>query len=201
MSSQYGELRPTSGSYQFGSVTAPHFTSGCQPYFAALNRGRHLCLAGWPSRWALAHILVNFILPWSSCVALKCLLCADVLWRNCSLTHYYRPDGVPVSRWTVSIALQMWLQNLVAKLELWNYFTLGLLTSSTLQFWKWQAIVVIFQYCGTLCIYPLPTLYCTVIIADVEMAVYVFVLWLRFLGTICKTVCPMLSVRCLSVCL
>jgi len=26
---------------------------------AALNRGRHLYLAGWPSRWALAHILVR----------------------------------------------------------------------------------------------------------------------------------------------
>ena len=24
-----------------------------------LNRGRHLYLAGWPSRWALAHILVD----------------------------------------------------------------------------------------------------------------------------------------------
>ena len=29
-----------------------------QPNFAALNRGRHLCSAGRPSRWALAHILV-----------------------------------------------------------------------------------------------------------------------------------------------
>jgi len=28
--------------------------------FAALNRGRHLYSAGRPSRWALAHILVNF---------------------------------------------------------------------------------------------------------------------------------------------
>jgi len=27
-----------------------------QPNFAALNRGRHLYLAGQPSRWALAHI-------------------------------------------------------------------------------------------------------------------------------------------------
>jgi len=26
--------------------------------FAALNRGRHLCSAGRPSRWALAHVLV-----------------------------------------------------------------------------------------------------------------------------------------------
>jgi len=29
-----------------------------QPNFAALNRGRHLCSAGRPSCWALAHILV-----------------------------------------------------------------------------------------------------------------------------------------------
>ena len=33
-------------------------SSGRQPNFAALNRGRHLCLAGRPSCWALAHILV-----------------------------------------------------------------------------------------------------------------------------------------------
>jgi len=33
-------------------------SSGRQPNFVALNRGRHLCLAGRPSRWALAHILV-----------------------------------------------------------------------------------------------------------------------------------------------
>ena len=29
---------------------------------AALNRGRHLCSAGRPSRWALAHILVFLVL-------------------------------------------------------------------------------------------------------------------------------------------
>jgi len=70
---QYGELRPTSGWDRFvslghpgefqwvlrlGSVTARHSTSECQPNFAALNRGRHLYLAGRPSSWALAHILV-----------------------------------------------------------------------------------------------------------------------------------------------
>jgi len=32
------------------------FSSGRQPTFAALNRGRHLCSTGRPSRWALAHI-------------------------------------------------------------------------------------------------------------------------------------------------
>ena len=33
-------------------------SSGRQPNFAALNRGRHLRSAGRPSGWALAHILV-----------------------------------------------------------------------------------------------------------------------------------------------
>jgi len=43
------------------SVTARHPSSGRQPNFAALNRVRHLCSAEWPSRWALAHILVTYI--------------------------------------------------------------------------------------------------------------------------------------------
>ena len=34
-------------------------SSGRQPEFAALNRGRHLRSAGRPSRLALAHILVS----------------------------------------------------------------------------------------------------------------------------------------------
>jgi len=33
-------------------------SSGRQPNFAALNRGRHVCSAGRLSRWAFAHILV-----------------------------------------------------------------------------------------------------------------------------------------------
>jgi len=41
---------------RLGSVTARHSSSGRQPNFAALNRGRHLYLAGRTSRWALAHI-------------------------------------------------------------------------------------------------------------------------------------------------
>ena len=32
------------------------YSSGRQPNFAVLSRGRHLCLAGRPSCWALAHI-------------------------------------------------------------------------------------------------------------------------------------------------
>ena len=74
MSLQYGELWPTSGwdrfislghlsKFQrvsrFGSVTARHSSGGRPPNFAALSRGRHRYLEGWPSRWALAHILVH----------------------------------------------------------------------------------------------------------------------------------------------
>jgi len=45
-----------------GSVTARHSNIERQPNFAALNRGRHLYSAGRPSRWALAHILVLYLL-------------------------------------------------------------------------------------------------------------------------------------------
>jgi len=41
---------------RLGSVTARYSSSGRQPNFAPLNRGRHLHSAGRPSRWALAHI-------------------------------------------------------------------------------------------------------------------------------------------------
>jgi len=77
MSWYYGELRPASGWDRFtslghpckfqrvsrlGSVTARHSSIGRQPNFATLNRGRHLYSAGQPSRWALAHILVQFLI-------------------------------------------------------------------------------------------------------------------------------------------
>ena len=75
MSPHYGEHRPTKGCdllaslgqpskfqrvSRLGSVTALHFGSGHQPNFAVLYRGRHLYSAGRPSRWALAHILVDW---------------------------------------------------------------------------------------------------------------------------------------------
>jgi len=79
VSPQYGELRPTSGwdvlaslghpsKFQrvsrLGSVTARHSSSGRQPKFAALNRGRHLHSAGRPSHWALAHIVITYLFLW-----------------------------------------------------------------------------------------------------------------------------------------
>ena len=74
MSLQYGELRPTSSwdlltssghpcKFQrvstLGSVTARHASSGRQSNFAALRRVRHRYSTGRPSRWALAHVLVQ----------------------------------------------------------------------------------------------------------------------------------------------
>ena len=74
MSAQYGDL-PTSCWDRFisfghpikfqrfsclGSVTVRHSNIGRQSNSAALNRGCHLYSAGWPSRWALAHIQVLF---------------------------------------------------------------------------------------------------------------------------------------------
>jgi len=95
MSLQYGELWPTNGwdrlpglghliifqrVSRLGSVTARQSSSGRQPNFAALNRGRHLCSAGQPSRWALAHILV-------------CISSTAVMLTNCpewsSWRHYW----------------------------------------------------------------------------------------------------------------
>ena len=52
---------------RLGSVTARHSSSGRQPNFAALNRGRRLYSAGRPSRWALAHILVVFLNVSNNC--------------------------------------------------------------------------------------------------------------------------------------
>ena len=70
-----------------GSVIARrHSSIGCQPDFAALNRGRHLYSAGWPSRWALAHIsslvivfgrpfVKRFALCYQTVVLSVCLSC------------------------------------------------------------------------------------------------------------------------------
>jgi len=57
----WGTPANSNGLCVLGSVTARQSSSERQPNFAALNRGRHLCSAGRPSRWAWAHILVFFL--------------------------------------------------------------------------------------------------------------------------------------------
>ena len=51
-------LRPSIAFFYIFSVTARHSSSGCQSNFAAFSRGLHKYLAGRPSRWASAQILV-----------------------------------------------------------------------------------------------------------------------------------------------
>jgi len=102
ISPQYGEFRPTSGWDRFvslghpckfqqvsrlGSVTARHSSSGRQPNFATLNRGRHLYSARRPSRWALsAHWLSGDVLLSNITFFIFAVL---VVW--CSHCHHYKP--------------------------------------------------------------------------------------------------------------
>ena len=62
-------LRPSLAFSYIGGVTARHSSSGRQPKFGGVvqgmelrnfRRGRHLYSAGQPSRWASAHILVDY---------------------------------------------------------------------------------------------------------------------------------------------
>ena len=89
ISAQYGELRPTKGWDRFislghpckfqrvlrlGNVTARHRCIGHQLNVAAFNRGRHLYLAGRPSRWALAHISSYYWHLWTEYLILMMML-------------------------------------------------------------------------------------------------------------------------------
>jgi len=102
MSSQYGELRPSSGwdllaslehtsTFQrLSRLNARHSSSGRQPKFASLNRGRHLYSAGRPSRWALAHILVlNVLLHY-----LLKYFCLQIDMLECSVKRTTAEDSV-----------------------------------------------------------------------------------------------------------
>jgi len=74
-------LRPSLALSYIGSVTARHSSSGRQPKFAALNRGRHLYSSGRPSRWALPHILLHDYLInaiGSQQLGLSCLCLLDL---------------------------------------------------------------------------------------------------------------------------
>jgi len=65
-------------------AAARHSSSGRQSNFAALNRGRHLYLAGQPSRLELAHILVANVSPvklWT--IVLWVFICK--CWKCCLL--------------------------------------------------------------------------------------------------------------------
>jgi len=78
-------------------------SSGRQPNFTALNRGRHLCLAGRPSRWALAHILVfdvsslwDLLLDYSALCILVLDLDKDLNWHSAAMKTKRVPYSIDV---------------------------------------------------------------------------------------------------------
>ena len=71
-------LHPSLALSNIGSVTAWHSSSGHQPNFATLSRGRHLYSAGQPSRWTLAHIVVLLIFKYSILIWLLYKMCEHV---------------------------------------------------------------------------------------------------------------------------
>jgi len=82
---------------RLGSVTARHSSSGRQPNFAALNRGRHLHSAGRPSRWALARILVMNLFQqlWLQQICLFIKNCPQLwnLFFFTNFSHDLRPSS------------------------------------------------------------------------------------------------------------
>ena len=98
-SSQYGELWPTVGEFWDTAANFNGFrglaallhgtSSGREPNFAALNRGRHLYSAGRPSRWALAHILVNYDLHlFSNLMTVFCVTQGRVVMGTQAVSPY-----------------------------------------------------------------------------------------------------------------
>ena len=78
-------------------------SSGRQPNFAALNRGRHLCSAGRPSGWALAHILVSLIFAlWTV------ILNWSETWCQMSPHWCYQHHLLAIIYTTLSV-IEMWL--------------------------------------------------------------------------------------------
>jgi len=105
---KYGELWPTSGWGHFaslghpskfqrlsrlGSVTARYSSSGRQPNFSVLNKGRHLYPARRPSRWASAHILVIICISLSLYYLLRC----QYRWHGATYCYSHRPSCVVLS--------------------------------------------------------------------------------------------------------
>jgi len=103
MSPQYGEVRPTSGCDRFVSLGHPGNFNGFRVsaallhgtlvvgiiQTAALNRGRHLYSAGWPSRWALAKI---FCFEYTCNSIWSCKEDAVVPCQNKIILKNFRPE-------------------------------------------------------------------------------------------------------------
>ena len=130
MSSQYGELRPTSGWDRFVSLGTPGNFNGFLvlaallhgtlvvgvSQTAALNRGRHLYSAGRPSRWALAFVssscifLPHFVgLNKNLFYSLMCICMTTVLCQQKIM--YWRLQKLQTPNWQTKTTTKFISQN------------------------------------------------------------------------------------------
>jgi len=127
MSSQYCELRPTTGwdllaslrhpckfqrVLRLGSVTAHHSSSGRQPNCGVEQRA-HLYLAGRPSRWALAHSSSFILFSLASLFLLAVLAIKGVVVKTATPNS---PDSQPLAGRTVSKWEDLWREVVLLKL-------------------------------------------------------------------------------------
>ena len=102
---------------RLGSVTARYSSSGRQPNFAALNRGRHLYSAGRPSRWSLAHILVLTVSLWYHFVDIMTYLwtCEHFNGYSAMYPRWYATDNVYCQ--LLQATLKRWLHAMTQSLR------------------------------------------------------------------------------------
>jgi len=108
-----------------GSVTAWHSSSGRQPNFAALNRGRHLYSPGRPSPWALAHILV-FLAVSSSLCHMQLLTATHRVYESRLFIHFNADVDIHNTKFSNLVVLSY----IVASKKSIRYFIITVLQAS-----------------------------------------------------------------------
>jgi len=93
---------------RLGSVTARQSSSGRQPNFAALNRGRHLYSTGRPSRWALAHIS-SFSIHFRAAQSPTATLCDFLSKHICSVYYFVVLHATSNSRVVLCLPPSHWI--------------------------------------------------------------------------------------------
>jgi len=102
---EFGAPLPISTGFASWQHYCTASTSGRQPNFAALNRGRNLCSAGRPSRWALAHIPVftSILMLWDCWLAATSICLEIQIWQSRNFPGDFRYDLWFLSRIPLSL--------------------------------------------------------------------------------------------------
>ena len=131
---------------RLGFVTARHSSSGHQPNFAALNRGRQLYSAGRPSRWSLAHILVItvsfFIISVNicGCAPANDAILDIIAYQSASKSNISRVDVIPSRHRLCIAAVNL---NLAPSLRGSYHYTLTILLCQSAVTWCGEVVVCV----------------------------------------------------------